>query len=121
MAWFRGTQHQEEQGWEVSAAEVARSLAGEGAPVLVDVREPDEWSGPLGHVAGSRLVPLGRLAGEAPALVESLRGRPVVTVCRSGARSLTAAMILRRAGLKDVRSMRGGMLQWNALRLPAER
>jgi rhodanese-related sulfurtransferase len=44
----------------------------------------------------------------------------VVVVCRSGARSATAGAILRQAGFGHVRNLGGGMLEWNARRLPTE-
>ena len=41
-------------------------------------------------------------------------GRPVVAVCRSGARSAQATVILQQAGYKDVANLAGGMLRWRA-------
>ena len=52
----------------VEAAELRRWLAGEGAPVIVDVRGPDEFAGSLGHIAGARNIPLGELPAHANAL-----------------------------------------------------
>jgi sulfur dioxygenase len=81
---------------------------------VIDVREPSEYAGELGRIPGARLVPLGELRarmGELPA------GRPVVTVCRSGGRSAQAALILEKSGSR-VANVNGGMVQWNALRLP---
>ena len=54
----------------------------------IDVREPDEFSGPLGHLPGAELVPLGTL--EAVARSWS-RETPLLLICRSGARSGRAA------------------------------
>ncbi|UCH75207.1 MAG: MBL fold metallo-hydrolase, partial [Rhodospirillales bacterium] len=51
---------------------------------IVDVREPDEYEGPLGRIAGSLPIPLGELARRAGKLSKD---RPIVTVCRAGARS----------------------------------
>jgi len=84
---------------------------------VVDVREADEFHGVLGRIAGARLVPLGQLAAEAAALAKE---KPVVTVCRSGARSAQATVILRKAGLVNVANLAGGMLRWRAQRLPVE-
>src|SRR5690606_9216772 len=68
-----------------------------GAAVQVlDVREPDEFDGPLGHIAGARLIPLGELAER---VAEVGSDKPVVTVCRAGGRSAQATVILQRAGL----------------------
>lgn len=78
---------------------------------IVDVREIDEFEGPLGHIAQARLIPLGQLAKSSDALA---RGRPLVTVCRSGARSAQAAVILQRQGFTQVANLAGGMLRWRA-------
>jgi sulfur dioxygenase len=48
------------------------------------------------------------------------RGRPVVTVCRSGARSAQAAVLLQKEGLRDVANLAGGMLRWRAEALPVD-
>jgi glyoxylase-like metal-dependent hydrolase (beta-lactamase superfamily II)/rhodanese-related sulfurtransferase len=78
---------------------------------VVDVREPDEFTGPLGHVAGAILIPLGELAARAGELA---RDKPVVAVCRAGGRSAQATVILQQAGFKDVANLAGGMLRWRA-------
>jgi glyoxylase-like metal-dependent hydrolase (beta-lactamase superfamily II)/rhodanese-related sulfurtransferase len=84
---------------------------------IVDVREPAEFNGPLGHVPGAKLVPLGSLAEKASILD---KGKPVVAVCRSGARSAQATLMLGKAGFDKVANLSGGMLRWRAQRLPLE-
>jgi glyoxylase-like metal-dependent hydrolase (beta-lactamase superfamily II)/rhodanese-related sulfurtransferase len=76
---------------------------------IVDVREPDEFNGPLGRIAGARLIPLGELAGR---IGELGRDRPVVAVCRAGSRSARATAILQQAGLSEIANLAGGMLRW---------
>jgi len=78
---------------------------------VVDVREPEEFNGPLGHIPGAHLVPLKMLADQAKALP---RDRPLVTVCRAGGRSAQATTILQRAGFAAVANLAGGMLRWRA-------
>lgn len=78
---------------------------------VVDVREPAEFDGPLGHLRGARLMPLGKLRERA---AEIGRDRPVVTVCRSGARSAQAVVMLQKEGFRDVANLAGGMLRWRA-------
>jgi glyoxylase-like metal-dependent hydrolase (beta-lactamase superfamily II)/rhodanese-related sulfurtransferase len=80
---------------------------------VLDVREPEEFTGPLGHIAGARLIPLGSLAERADELDRAL---PVVTVCRSGGRSAQATVILKKAGFENVANLAGGMLRWRAQR-----
>ncbi|HRZ60013.1 MAG TPA: rhodanese-like domain-containing protein, partial [Rubrivivax sp.] len=78
---------------------------------IVDVREPEEFGQGLGHIEGARLLPLGQLEARA---AELARDRPIVTVCRSGARSARAAAMLAKAGFEQVANLRGGMLRWRA-------
>jgi glyoxylase-like metal-dependent hydrolase (beta-lactamase superfamily II)/rhodanese-related sulfurtransferase len=84
---------------------------------IVDVREPDEFNGPLGHVEGAKLIPLGTLADQMKTLTQ---GTPIVTVCRSGARSAQATLILAKGGFGKVANLSGGMLRWRAQRFPVE-
>jgi sulfur dioxygenase len=84
---------------------------------IVDVREPNEFNGPLGHVAEARLIPLGVLTERA---AELSKERPLVTVCRSGARSAQASILLGKAGFARVANLSGGMLRWRAQRFPVE-
>lgn len=85
---------------------------------VVDVREPAEFDGELGHVPGAELVPLATVATAAAAWD---RAEPLVVVCRSGGRSGRAATALEQLGFKRVASMAGGMLRWNALGQPISR
>ena len=84
---------------------------------LIDVREPEEFSGPLGHIKGARLVPLAELSKQSAQLD---RNRPIVAVCRSGARSAQAVVLLQKAGFSDVANLAGGMLRWRASGYPVE-
>ena len=88
-----------------------------GEAQIVDVREPPEWNGPLGHIAASCLIPLGELERRAAELDKS---RPIVTACRSGARSAQAVVILQRLGFRSVANLAGGLIRWRASRLPVE-
>ena len=81
-----------------------------GEVQVIDVREPDEFNGALGHVQGARLVPLGSLAARSSELSKE---RPIVTVCRSGARSAQATVLLAKAGFDNVANLAGGMLRWH--------
>ena len=78
---------------------------------IIDVREPEEFTGPLGHIRGATLIPLGSLAERASELTHD---RPIVTVCRAGSRSAQATVILRDAGFTDIANLAGGMLRWRA-------
>jgi rhodanese-related sulfurtransferase len=88
-----------------------------GNAQILDVREAGEFTGPLGHIEGAVLVPLGELAGR---IGELNPDRPVVAVCRAGGRSAQATVILQKAGFKDVANLTGGMLRWRAEGHPVE-
>ena len=105
---------------QLSAPEVSIRLQSAPAPFILDVREPPEYSGELGHIPGSRLVPLRELADRVPELQPHKQG-PTIVVCRSGVRSTTAAAILEGMGFEEVYNLQGGMVDWNDRRLPVER
>lgn len=94
--------------WEVPPEWVEEHL---GGVLVLDVREPDEFTGPLGHIRGARLVPLGQLRERAASMPKD---KPIVAVCKSGGRSAQAHNILREAGFDRVANLPGGMLRWQA-------
>ena len=71
-----------------------REKIAQGA-TIVDVRTPDEFRG--GHVAGAINIPLDKLNNQLSKLDKS---KPVITCCRSGARSGMAADILKHEGFE---------------------
>ena len=78
---------------------------------VIDVREVDEFNGPLGHIEGAELIPLGELATRVNQIKND---KPLVTVCRAGGRSAQAIVILRRAGRIEAANLAGCMLRWRA-------
>ena len=84
---------------------------------LIDVREPGEFDGSLGHIKGATLIPLGELQSR---ILELDPQRPVVSVCRSGARSAQAVALLQKAGFRQLANLAGGMLRWRAEAHPVE-
>lgn len=94
--------------WEITPQALEEASAG---VQVVDVREAEEFAGALGHIPGSLLMPLGELQLRA---LELDRARPVVCVCRSGARSAQAVVLLQKAGFTNVANLAGGMLRWRS-------
>jgi glyoxylase-like metal-dependent hydrolase (beta-lactamase superfamily II)/rhodanese-related sulfurtransferase len=105
--------------WEIQPTALEERVSGaHGSEIqIIDVREPQEFSDALGHLPGARLLPLSQLAARS---AEIDRQRPVVTVCRSGARSAQAVVMLQKAGWRDVANLAGGMLRWRAESLPVD-
>jgi rhodanese-related sulfurtransferase len=74
---------------------------------IVDVREPNEWSG--GRLPGSRLVPLGQLRASPK---QALPRDSVIFVCAAGMRSQSAARLAVENGLTRVYNLSGGTRNW---------
>jgi rhodanese-related sulfurtransferase len=96
-----------------------RDIAGmHGKVRFVDVREPHEYTGELGHIDGAELVPLATVG---VAMQSWNPDEAVVLICRSGGRSGRAAEMLVQSGFKQVMNMAGGMLAYDAANLPVVR
>jgi sulfur dioxygenase len=94
--------------WEVQPHWLEENL---GAAQILDVREADEFDGPLGRIPDAILIPLGDVAERARDLDKT---RPIVAVCRAGGRSAQATVILRKVGFTEIANLAGGMLRWRA-------
>jgi adenylyltransferase/sulfurtransferase len=104
-------EHDAEEGDvpEASPAALVEQLASQAPPFLLDVREPWEWAVSNLSDRGARLIPLAELEermGEIP------DDREVVVYCRTGQRSLDAALLMREAGRARVSNLRGGLVAW---------
>ena len=88
-----------------------------GSVRLIDVREPDEFRGELGHIPRAELVPLATVERSAATWDKD---QELVMVCRSGGRSGRATIALKNMGFHKVVNMAGGMLAYNAAKLPTE-
>ena len=78
---------------------------------LVDVREPAEHAE---YNIGGILIPLGKVQIMQIDEIEDLKNEEVIVYCRSGRRSLNAAMVLEQLGFTNVYNLEGGMLDWQA-------
>jgi rhodanese-related sulfurtransferase len=114
LHWFRRAPP--EPSW-IEPAALATRLEQDDAPLILDVRGPDEFTGPLGHIREASNMPLVELSARLPDLVRE--NRAVVVVCKTDRRSSMAAQQLQEAGLSNVSVLRGGMEQWRELGLPA--
>jgi rhodanese-related sulfurtransferase len=95
----------------------------EQRPLILDIREPDEFSAM--HIQDSLHVPRGILESACEydyeetvrELVEA-RDRAIVVACRSGNRSALAAYTMQLLGYRHVSSMKTGLRGWNDYELP---
>lgn len=85
---------------------------------LIDVRQPDEYTGELGHIPNSELMVLDTLPDK---LASISKDKTVVFICRSGGRSARATAFALMNGFQSVFNLQGGMLLWNELQLPTKK
>jgi uncharacterized membrane protein YdjX (TVP38/TMEM64 family)/rhodanese-related sulfurtransferase len=102
----------------IDTDELLRQLAAGDQVMLLDVRQPDEFTSPPGHLPGAVNIPLPELADRTLDLAR--RKQPIVVVCKTDRRSARAAAELRTAGLKDVTVLRGGTDGWHQRGLALE-
>jgi rhodanese-related sulfurtransferase len=95
----------------------AQALINRGVFVL-DVREPHEYK--AGHVAGSKLIPLGDLLARVGEL-EPLKPQDLVVICRGGKRSATACWQLNQAGFTKTYNIAGGIIAWQRAKFAVAR
>jgi rhodanese-related sulfurtransferase len=98
---------------DVRAADARLHADEDPAPILLDVREPHEFSG--GRAVGATHVPLSTLG---PRIGELPRDRPLFVICHSGERSSMVTGYLLANGWTDVHNVSGGMIAWEFHKLP---
>jgi molybdopterin/thiamine biosynthesis adenylyltransferase/rhodanese-related sulfurtransferase len=95
---------------EVTAQQVNELLKNNGkSPVVVDVRESDEWR--QGHLEGALPLPRGFLEIKVESAVPD-KNSPIIAYCAGGVRSLLAAKAMKEMGYQNVSSMAGGYAAW---------
>ena len=94
---------------EISSADAAARLAAEPRPVLLDVRERDEYE--QGFIPGAVHIPRGNLESRIANAVPS-HDAAVIIYCAVGNRSAYAAKTLGELGYNDVASLAGGYSDW---------
>jgi molybdopterin/thiamine biosynthesis adenylyltransferase/rhodanese-related sulfurtransferase len=102
---------------EVDAGGARELLESPEPPVLVDVREVDEWD--EGHIPGAVHVPRGNLESRIEQAAPD-RARPLLLYCAAGARSAFAAKSLEELGYENVTSLAGGYTDWKRNGFPTQ-
>lgn len=97
----------------ISAQALSDRIADGRETFVLDVRTPREYDGPLGHIAGSRLIPVQELSRRMEEL-SGVKDRHIFVICRSGNRSATATRMLREGGF-EASNVAGGMQAWKSL------
>jgi adenylyltransferase/sulfurtransferase len=101
---------------EVDATQ-ARELIDSGGPLVLDVREQNEWD--EGHIPGAVHVPRGHLESRVERAAPD-HSRPVLLYCSVGNRSAFAAKTLAELGYEDVVSLSGGFTDWKRNGFPVQ-
>ncbi|MDX1373870.1 MAG: rhodanese-like domain-containing protein [Nitrososphaeraceae archaeon] len=78
--------------------------------VILDVRNPQELTGPLGSIKGAINIPVQELGSRINEL-EVYKDKEIAVICRTGRRSLTATEILDNSGF-DAMNILGGMVEY---------
>ncbi|UCC15156.1 MAG: sulfurtransferase [Gammaproteobacteria bacterium] len=93
---------------EISPTSLQPLLAGEDAPLLLDVRET--WELRLAAVTGVLNIPMAQI----PDRLEELgRDQKIVVMCHTGARSYQVAAFLKQSGFESVMNLAGGIAAWS--------
>jgi molybdopterin/thiamine biosynthesis adenylyltransferase/rhodanese-related sulfurtransferase len=95
----------------------ARELIDARDPLIVDVREQDEWD--EGHIPGAIHIPRGFLESRIERAAPDST-RPVLLYCSAGNRSAFAAKTLAELGYEEVASLAGGFTDWKRNGFPVE-
>lgn len=101
-----------------SPREFALKLNRQRAPISLDFSERDEYLAE--HLPGARFVSTSQLLqGERGFLPRDAKSRTIFLSCAAGHRSRLAAQLLTREGFQ-VCNLRGGVLAWEAAKLPLD-
>jgi molybdopterin/thiamine biosynthesis adenylyltransferase/rhodanese-related sulfurtransferase len=102
---------------EVGVPEARDLLAADDRPLVVDVRELDEWS--EGRIPGAIHIPRGHLESRIEQAAPD-RAQPILLYCAAGNRSAFAAKSLEELGYGNVSSLAGGYTDWKRSGFPTE-
>ncbi len=99
----------------LSALFAAELLSSSEPPLAIDVRTSRERE--QKSITGSMSIPLNRLLEN---LEQLPADRPLLVFCAGGYRSSLAASLLHRAGFDRVSEIAGGIIGWEAAKLPVQ-
>ncbi len=103
---------------EVDADRAGEVLSRDDGPLVIDVRERDEWD--EGHLPGAIHIPRGSLESRIEQVAAD-RTQPLLLYCAAGNRSAFAARTLEELGYENVSSLAGGFTDWKRNGRPTER
>lgn len=89
----------------ITAEDLHAKLAGTSKPLVIDVRERDEWD--EGHIAGAVLKSLNTIGS-----LDAPKDREIVLYCTAGTRSGEAYETLASRGYTKLANLKGGIIAW---------
>ena len=98
---------------DLAPLDVVKLMNGDG--VVLDARAAEQFA--KGHLAGARNVAAADLTAGSEKL-KRYQGKPLVIVCENGMASNRLAGTLRKQGVGDVYSLKGGLDAWQRDNLP---
>lgn len=96
---------------ELTPQEVKTRLTGETAPLLIDVRESEEFA--MARIGNTELIPMQGIPAELQRLERLADGRDLLLLCHHGVRSLQVVNWLRAQGIENCYSVAGGIDRWS--------
>ena len=101
---------------EITVDELYDLINSDQSPLMIDIRTVEDYNGTgyskYGHITNALSIPILKLESKLVEL-EKYKEKEIVTMCPGGGLSLAAVDIMREAGFKDVKSLKGGTDAWN--------
>lgn len=95
---------------DINPHQLHRKLANGASPLLLDVRERDEYQD--WHIPEALNMPMSEFLSSSVSLPHDLE---IITICQHGSRSAAATEYLRSQGHRKVTTLAGGMVDWNGV------
>ena len=103
------------QKFEALSPKLTVAKMNQEGSVIIDIRDEHEYK--KGHIVNAINLPLSKF-DENIEKISSYRKSPVIVVCQTGSRSVTACKKLIKAGFEEVYNISGGMQSWEDNKLP---
>lgn len=107
--------HESRKAGPAASCQQAINLVNSHDGVFLDIRDGKDFK--KGHIADALHIPLASLPGRLGEL-EKFRERPVIVVCKLGQSAGSATRMLRDKGFSKAQKLSGGMMEWQAQKLP---
>jgi rhodanese-related sulfurtransferase len=101
-------------GPALSITEAVQLVNSDGG-VFLDIRDAADYA--RGHITDAMNIPFATLPGRTGEL-EKFRDQPIVVVCKMGQSAGSATKTLRTQGFERAQKLAGGMMEWDAQKLP---